>query len=977
MKKLLLTPFLSFFFFAVAMKSEAQWNLTGNANATVTSILGTTNAIPLNLTTNNIQRMVIDANGKVGIGIAAPPNVFSVKGSGGVPSAVWTNAGAPLFTGFGEQTVGNADYILSIASSLANARPVFIGRRARGTLATPTVVSNNDQIMSFLSSGYDGTGFQNPAAIDFFVDGTPTAGNIPARISFVTGTNGSNRAERLKIGNTGNIAFNTNQLFVEKATGNVGVGTISPTAKLEVNGQVKITGGTPAAGSILTSDATGLATWAAPTSSPWTVSGNDIYNNNVGNVGIGTATPAARLDVSGDALINTVTVGQGGGNVAGNTVVGYQSLLGNSIGLYNTAHGYQTLFSNTTGSFNNATGYQAMYFNTDGINNTANGGQALFSNTLGNDNTAMGFGSLALNTSGYSNVALGTLALYSNTYAHNLVAVGDSALYNNGSGATASYEGGNNVAVGSKALYANTIGFNNTANGYHALQANTIGHDNTANGTFALGVNATGSWNTASGEASLSGNIDGYQNTAFGQESLDRNTSGYENTASGASAMFFNTTGYLNTAYGYRALNNNTFGMNNTASGAKAMYSNTTGYSNVAMGVSALFSNTAQHNLVAVGDSALYNNGNGVTTSYEGGNNVAVGSKALYANTTGYNNTANGHLALKANTTGHDNTANGTFALYVNTSGSWNTANGEGALSGNIDGYENTATGMGVLVRNTSGYENTATGSSALFFNTTGYYNTADGYRGLYNNTLGAYNVATGFKALSINTIGNYNTANGPNAGPATNALSNTTALGSDASTTADNQVRIGNGFVTSIGGFANWTNVSDGRVKKNIKENVPGLAFINKLKPVTYNLNLDAADRIVQKPLVKDKDGKTLASSPFEMNARTAKENILYSGFIAQDVEKAAQSLHYEFSGVDAAKNDKDLYGLRYAEFVVPLVKAVQELSIKNEELKIKNEKQTDTNTALQKQIDDLKAIVTKLVNDRSTAPCPPLAGQ
>ena len=32
------------------------------------------------------------------------------------------------------------------------------------------------------------------------------------------------------------------------------------------------------------------------------------------------------------------------------------------------------------------------------------------------------------------------------------------------------------------------------------------------------------------------------------------------------------------------------------------------------------------------------------------------------------------------------------------------------------------------------------------------------------------------------------------------------------------------------------------------------------------------------------------------------------------------------DFSGVDKPKNDTDQYGLRYAEFVVPLVKAVQE---------------------------------------------------
>jgi hypothetical protein len=47
---------------------------------------------------------------------------------------------------------------------------------------------------------------------------------------------------------------------------NVGVGTTSPGAKLDVSGQVKIQGGVPGAGKLLTSDASGLATWENPSS---------------------------------------------------------------------------------------------------------------------------------------------------------------------------------------------------------------------------------------------------------------------------------------------------------------------------------------------------------------------------------------------------------------------------------------------------------------------------------------------------------------------------------------------------------------------------------------------------------------------------------------------------------------------------------------------------------------------------------------
>jgi hypothetical protein len=215
----------------------------------------------------------------------------------------------------------------------------------------------------------------------------------------------------------------------------------------------------------------------------------------------------------------------------------------------------------------------------------------------------------------------------------------------------------------------------------------------------------------------------------------------------------------------------------------------------------------------------------------------------------------------------------------------------------------------------------------------------------MQNNTTGLQNTAVGEQALISNITGKSNTAIGYYADANRSNLTNSTAVGHRALITTANQVRIGNSFVTSIGGYTNWTNISDARVKKNIKANVPGLAFINKLKPITYNLDLESADKILHPGPVKDKDGKIIERSNDDITTRKAKEQIVYTGFAAQDVEKAAKELNYNFSGVDAAKNDKDLYGLRYAEFVVPLVKAVQELSAKND--------------ALQKQVDELKAII------------------
>ena len=174
----------------------------------------------------------------------------------------------------------------------------------------------------------------------------------------------------------------------------------------------------------------------------------------------------------------------------------------------------------------------------------------------------------------------------------------------------------------------------------------------------------------------------------------------------------------------------------------------------------------------------------------------------------------------------------------------------------------------------------------------------------------------------------------------------NVIAIGQATVCTASNQVTMGNGATNSYRAYANWSNISDGRVKKNIQQNVPGLAFINKLQPVTYNLNLDAIDNIIQAPR-KDSTGKVIPYNKFEQDARISKEKVVYTGFVAQDVEKAAKSLNYDFSGVDAAKNDKDVYGLRYAEFVVPLVKAVQELSKVNDK---KDSEINDLETRLSK---------------------------
>jgi hypothetical protein len=347
--------------------------------------------------------------------------------------------------------------------------------------------------------------------------------------------------------------------------------------------------------------------------------------------------------------------------------------------------------------------------------------------------------------------------------------------------------------------------------------------------------------------------------------------------------------------------------------------------------------------------------------------NTCFGRNSLFNNAPlmeagmGVYNTAIGSNTLQANDGGTGNTAVGANVLRVNTTGAENTAMGEFALGENTDGAYNTAMGGFALGRNTSGWFNVAIGNGALTLNSSGVGNTAVGENALDGNTTGEQNCGFGNQALMFSYTGNRNTAVGANADLAggTN-FSNCTLLGANAKGTASNQVRVGDNGVLSIGGYADWTNISDGRVKKNIRKNVPGLSFINVLNPVTYNLNLQEGEKITDVNKLNPNNKKDVKSKEQLAAAKLEKEKIVYTGFIAQEVEKAAKSLNYDFSGLDAPKNEHDLYGLRYGQFVVPLVKSVQELSKLNDEKDAKINALLKQDDDLQKQIEELRSLIT-----------------
>jgi trimeric autotransporter adhesin len=311
--------------------------------------------------------------------------------------------------------------------------------------------------------------------------------------------------------------------------------------------------------------------------------------------------------------------------------------------------------------------------------------------------------------------------------------------------------------------------------------------------------------------------------------------------------------------------------------------------------------------------------------------------------TTGYGNTATGYRSLYFNSNGYSNTASGIYSLSSNTMGHSNTASGANSLLNNSLGNLNTATGLYALCFNTTGSQNTATGSNSLALNTTGNYNTAFGAGALAYNNTGSYNTAIGF--------GTYTTRDD---------FSNTTALGSHAVVNASNKVRIGNSAVTVIEGQVPFTVPSDGRYKFQVKEDVKGLDFILQLRPVTYQFDVKRFNNQYSQVAAGHESN---AANYALQTAYDEATSIRRSGFIAQEVEKAAVATGYNFSGIIHPKTAEEHYSLSYESFVVPLVKAVQELSKEQQQLidaqNKKIEQQDKKLIALQQQLDDIKQLM------------------
>jgi hypothetical protein len=190
-----------------------------------------------------------------------------------------------------------------------------------------------------------------------------------------------------------------------------------------------------------------------------------------GNVGIGTTTPAAKLEVNGgDVSVSTGNLDLPLSTSATQGVI--------------TMGGFPFIHACCSGELSTYVGISAGNFG-GAFENTAIGAFALDKNT-GNYNTATGYFALGNNNTGTSNVAVGDEAL-ANVDASNNTAVGHSALGGLGLG-------GNNTAVGSAG--GGSVIFEGSNNTFVGSNAGAVGNI-TINSSTAIGAGAViGSFST-------------------------------------------------------------------------------------------------------------------------------------------------------------------------------------------------------------------------------------------------------------------------------------------------------------------------------------------------------------------------------------------------------------------------------------------------------------------------------------------------
>lgn len=478
--------------------------------------------------------------------------------------------------------------------------------------------------------------------------------------------------------------------FTISSTDNVNDADANPTNEIQTlslaNNTLSLTGG-------------GNVSLSGYVDTLWRQQGTKIYNTNTGNVGIGTNTPPAKLVVQGDAtLLDTdplfevkdrdghtvfiiypdsarLYVGDDGSKtnkgafaVSGRNTAklpthdflwvtpdstriftgddeagfGVENIETTGTQRYmkltpeNYFIGHESGSSITTGMYNSFLGYRAGSNNAIGGNNVFLGYNAGFNNNA-SYNVFIGFESGYLNSTGSHNTFLGFKAGYNNTIGFSNVYIGNSCGLNSSSGS-------GNVALGNEAALSINSGTQSVYVGYGAGQNIASGTGNVFLG-YNVGAGGTIGANSANNNV-LVGNRAGYHNQA-GEYNI---AIGYRAGYGVSTVSSYNSNTFIGTFSGQ----NTTSGVNNVCLGNYSGSGITSGNANVFIGPGTGSDNNGSSN-IALGNSA--------GASMAGNLNIAIGQSSgrLVTGT---------HNICLGNNSGYN--ASGSWNIFIGSSAGYN-----------------------------------------------------------------------------------------------------------------------------------------------------------------------------------------------------------------------------------------------------------------------------------------------------------------
>ena len=901
----------------------------------------------------------------VAIGIAANSGANNATAVGGFSSAGHTNATA---IGYQAVTSGNntiqlgADGV-SIAGSTAITNVKTSGTLTAGTVTYPNTHGSSGQVLSTTGSG----------TLTWVA---PSATSLTGTVAVANGGTGTTSLTGYVKGNGTSAMTASTSIPLADVTGAAPIASPTFTGTPSAPTAAANTNTTQVATTAFVSNA--LATAGLPSQS----GNNGKYLTTNGSAASWAASPGVPYSGATGAVnlgnynltVYGVKVGVGSGPdpyfLQYSTVVGKDALVSNTYGWQNNAFGFEAMNQNTTGNGNNAFGLSAMRSNTSGNNNVAVGQAALHSSVTGNMNTAIG-ASAAYHSLGSQVTSIGYESLMGQGTGTGNTALGwraGAAVYGSntfstflGNNATAQNGTTNATAIGNDAFVntSNTIQLGNTSI-TNVKTSGTLTAGNVTYPNYHNSVNGQILTTNSSGVASWTNTI------AIANGGTGATTSAAALTNLGAAPLVspnFTGTPTAPTA---------STGTNNTQVASTAFVNSSISSANASLApiwspsfngtptapTAAANTNTTQIATTAFVASALTtaglpsqsgNNGkflttNGSAASWAASPGVPYSGATGAVNLGDYNLTVRG---IKIGTSGTDNFALqnnmviGKDALVNTTNGYNNMAIGNGTLGLNVGGYNNLAIGNEAQYKNLWGWGNVSLGIATLNQNVVGNFNTAVGHGAGYFLT-SSYNTAIGHNALDGQANGGGNTGVGVNAGgvpwnqttynstflgynaKAQSGLDNVIVIGYNAYTNEHNTIQLGNGSIVKLKTSGTiWSNgtqlTSDVRLKTNIQPLQNSLDVIMKLNPVHYD-----------------------KKNSIESTDYNKSEN----GFIAQEIQKVLPFVVNE--GTDKDK----ILSVDYNSIIPVLTKGIQEQQLQIE--------------AQQKQIDEMKMLIEKLVKEK-----------